>query len=99
MSTPESIIALLTGNGAFDLHRVRAKLLALFGGEEGWAVWLYELAENPETSPATKAKIADLFLEIMKPGQAMTADVTLMSDDELKRMAERIASSAGNSGA
>lgn len=84
------LLDMLSGHGGFDQTKVRARLLQRFGNENGFADWLYDLAENPDTSSATKAKCADIILEIFDPGKSSNTDYNTIADDELKRYVDRI---------
>jgi hypothetical protein len=89
-STPDALLALLQGAGNFDPAKIRGRLLARFGGEEGLADWLFDLAESVDTTAATRAKCADIILDLLKPGAAASVDTNDMDNAELERLAMRL---------
>lgn len=90
MANPNEVFDLLRGSSAFDHTKLRSSLLALFGDERGVSKWIYDLAMDIETSPATKARCADVILEILSPAKGESLNVDILSDDEIERVANRM---------
>jgi hypothetical protein len=89
-SGPDQLINLLKGGNVFDVAKMRARLLTLFGGERGLADWLHDLAQSPDTPATTKAKVADVILDLLRPDKGQIVSVDTLADDEIERLAMRI---------